>query len=431
MAHFPRSVAGRLGRSIRRRPRITLGLLGVTLLAGTAAVVYGYAVREWRVAKVAMSEGRPAAARDPLETCLRVWPNDPDVHRLAARAARQTGDFVAAESHLNTCLRLEGGASEGTQLEFLLMRAQTGEVDEVSGLLFGYVDRGHPDTQHILETLASVHMRHFRYGPAAYVLRRWIELFPDSAKAYHFRGWVLERMNQPKGALDEYLRALELDPGMDRVRLRVAEMYLEDKEPLKALPHLEELRARLGDRPEVLARLGQCRYQQGRHAEARDLLERAVEKMPDDPGVLLFLGRLDNEDGHPERAEQRLRRAVAVEPSDTEIRYVLVTSLQLQGRDAEAAREQAEYERHKELLERANHLLQEEARNPAARRDPAAAADIGALLLKIGQHRQGLYWLDEALARDPDYRPAHKVLAEHFEAHGEPQRAAHHRKFLR
>lgn len=431
MTLFPRTLVGRLGRSIRRRPKTTLVLVVAAVLAGTAAGFYGHAVREWRRAVVAVREGRPAEARDRLETCLRVWPNDPNVHRLAARAARQTGDFVAAESHLTTCLRLEGGASEDTQLEFLLMRALTGEIDEVSELLLGYVDRGHPDAQLVLETLSAVHMRHYRYGPAHYALRRWVEAFPEAAKPHHYRGWVLERMNQPKAALDDYLRGLELDPGMDQVRLRVAEMYLEDKQPLSALPHLELLQARMPDRAEVLARLGQCWYLQGRHAEARGLLERAIQQMPDDPGVLLYLGRLDVEEGQPARAEQRLRRALAADPSDTEVRYVLVRSLHLQGKEAAAAAEQAEYERHKALLERANHLLQEEARRPAAPHDPAPATEIGGLLLQIGQDRQGLYWMDTALARDPGYRPAHQVLADYFERKGDTERAAAHRKFLK
>ena len=431
MTRFLRSLTGRLGRSIRRRPRTTLVLVVAALLAGTAAGLYGYAVREWHRAVVAVREGRPSEARSRLETCLRVWPSDPDVHRLAARAARQTGDFVAAESHLNRCLQLERGASEDTQLEFLLMRALTGEADEVSGLLFGYVERGHPDAQLVLEALAAVYMRNYRYGPAHYVLRRWVEAFPEAARPYHYRGWVLERMNQPKGALDDYLRALELDPELDQVRLRVAEMYLEDKQPLSALPHLEYLQARTPDRPEVLARLGQCWYLQGRHADARAELERAVEQLPDDPGVLLYLGRLDVEEGHPARAEQRLRRALAADPSDTEVRYVLVRSLHQQGKEAAAAAEQAEYERHKDLLERANHLLQEEARGPAAPTDPAPAAEIGKLLLQIGQDRQGLYWMDTALARDPKYRPAHEVLAEYFERKGDGERAATHRRFLK
>ena len=52
---------------------------------------------------------------------------------------------------------------------------------------------------------------------------------------------MLERLNNHKGAMDDYHRALELDPDLLPVRLRVAEMLLEDKQAPEALPHLERL----------------------------------------------------------------------------------------------------------------------------------------------------------------------------------------------
>ena len=57
------------------------------------------------------------------------------LHLLAARAARLTADFEGAEAHLKRCLKLQQGATEATQLEFLLMRAQTGEEDVVAPAL--------------------------------------------------------------------------------------------------------------------------------------------------------------------------------------------------------------------------------------------------------------------------------------------------------
>jgi Tfp pilus assembly protein PilF len=205
-------------------------------------------------------------------------------------------------------------------------------------------------------------------------------------------------------------------------------MYLDDKQPLEAVPQLEQILARNPNHPEAMARLGQCRYVQGDHGEARRLLEAAAKSLPDDIPVLLHTARLDIEDAQPGKAEDRLRHALAIDPSDTDVRYALVTALRSQSRDPEAERELAEYERHKALLERANHLLQEEAKQSS--RDPRPAAEIGGLLLQIRQDRQGLYWMDEALSRDPGYEPAHRALAEYFERKGDPERAAFHRRKL-
>jgi len=271
MFQFLKSVARRAGRVARRRPLTTTVLILVAAAAGGAAGVYARAVHQWHRAERAVRDGRAAEARPVLDNCLAFWPRDPDVLRLAARAARMTGDFPAAEAHLNACLRAEHGATEDTQLEFLLMRAQRGEADEVAALLYGFVDRGHRDARLILETLALVYMHNLRYGPAYGALQRWAAAFPDDARVYHYRGWVLERLNQPQGAQEDYLRALELDPELDKVRLRVAEMYLEDKDPQQARPHLDRLVGKDPNRPEFLARLGVCRFLEGRHAEARQL----------------------------------------------------------------------------------------------------------------------------------------------------------------
>lgn len=427
MICFVRSLPGRLARRIRRRPRTTLVVLAILLLVG-AGGFYGYAVREWRQALAAVREGRPADAQKKLALCLSVWPNDPDVHRLAARAARMTGDFPLAEEHLNTCLKLENGATEGTQLEFLLMRAQSGEVAEVEQLLLAFVDREHADAAMILETLALTHMHTLRFGPAHFCLKRWIEVAPESARAHHYRGWVLERMDQPQRAMDDYLRALEIDPALDRVRLRVGEMYLEDKEPLRALPHLELLLERDPNRPEAQARMGQCKFLQGQHGEARRLLEMAVKEMPNDAPVLLYLARLDIADQEPSRAESRLRQALTLDSTNTEARFALVTALRMQRREEDAVAELAEYQRQKQFLERANTLLQAEAKNPST--NPQHAFEIGSLLLRIRHDKQGMHWMDEALSRDQNHRPTHEALADYFERNGNHDRAAYHRRRL-
>ena len=85
------------------------------------------------------------------------------------------------------------------------------------------------------------------------------------------------------------------------------------------------------DHPEVLARLGQCRFQQGRDAEARRLLEAAVEKLPDDPLVLIHLAKMDLQDGRVERAERWARHLLRLDAADYEGQYTLARILRRQG----------------------------------------------------------------------------------------------------
>jgi Tfp pilus assembly protein PilF len=53
---------------------------------------------------------------------------------------------------------------------------------------------------------------------------------------------------------------------------------------------------------------------------------------------------------------------------------------------------------------------------------------MGTPLLRNGHKSAGESWLRSALGLDPNYRPAHAALAEHYKAEGDEARAAEHRR---
>src|SRR5438105_10094314 len=174
-------------RAAWRRPRLTVAV--TLLVVVTAALAGAWHVRhQWQAAQKALAADRPGEARARLAICLSLWPRSPEVHLLAARAARVSGDLKATEAHLNECLKLQGGATEAVQLEFLLLRAQSGELDEVAPPLIDCVEKGHAESPIILQTLAQAYMRRLRYKPAYACLTRWLEVQPDVVKAYQWRG---------------------------------------------------------------------------------------------------------------------------------------------------------------------------------------------------------------------------------------------------
>jgi tetratricopeptide (TPR) repeat protein len=426
-AAWPLALLARAWQVLRSHRRATLAVLAL-LVVGVAAALPWYAFRQWHAAQSAVKAERLDDARRSLDVCLLVWPRSVPVHLLAARAARLGGDFQGAEAHLNQCLQLHHGATEDIQLEFLLLRAQGGEADTVAPALLDYVKLKHPDTPLILQTLSRAYMYSHRYGPALVYLERWSKEAPEAALPLFWRGWVLERLYRHEEALKDYQRALELDPDLTPARLRLAEIYLERADPPAAQPLLERLRQQFPDRADVLARLGECRFQQGRVDEARPLMEAAVVQLPDDPALLIDLAKLDLQEGRPAEAEQWLRRALKADHYDVEAGYNLAACLRAQGRNEEANAALKEYEDHKAVLQQANRMLNEEMRNPS--KGPAVPSEIGGLFLRMGQDRLGLYWLNQALERDPGHRRSHQVLAEYFERKGDHDKAAAHRRFL-
>jgi len=421
-----------VAKLVAARPRAFAAAAVLVLIACAAGGGYTYALHQWHAAERALKQGRAAEARGHLGLCLKVWPRSVEVHLLAARAARLSGELAEAEAHLNTCKRLQKGeSSEAIQLEFLLMRAMTGEVDDplVNGPLFRLVEADHPESAAILDTVALAYMRDLNYRKAFDCLTLWIKRDPNNPRPYHLRGWVLERLNNHKLAMEDYTKALELDPELFPVRLRVAEVLLDDKLPRQALPHLDRLMKQAPDRPEVMARMGQYRFLQGDFKEARRLLEAARQKLSDDGPLLLHLARLDLLQGRPKDAEAHLRHLLQVDSGDTEAWFTLVRALQAQKRREEAAAALKHHDKLKAALDQANKLLTDDARYPT--NDPAPAAKIGAVLLGLGHDRLGRHWLNEALRRDPSYAEAHRALAEHYEKKGNEELAARHRARLR
>ncbi len=407
-------------------------MVGCLLVLSAVGVgLYAYALDQWQTAQAAVKSGQLDEAQRRLNLCLFVWPRSISVHLLAARTARLRGDFEGAEAHLNRCLKLNRGASQAIQLEFLLMRVQGGEVDEVAGdLLSLYVENNNPESPLILETLARVYLQNLRYGPAFACLSRWIEAAPDAAEPFRWRGWILENMSDRQGAMKEYKRALELDANHFPARLQLIDLYLHRSDPLTALPHLEYLRKQYPDRPDVLARLGQCRFLQGETEEARRLLEAAERQLPNDSDVLIHLAKLEMQASPPRSAEAEtwLRRALAVDPTDREVRHLLVSCLQSQGRLEEAQAMMKQHAHDEALMKRINNTLKQEADKAVG--DPAALTDVGVLFLRSNE-RIGRYWLHRALQREPDYQPALKALVAHYESKGELEKAAVYRQKLK
>jgi tetratricopeptide (TPR) repeat protein len=418
-------------KMIQKRSR-TLPLVVLLLLVGLGVAGYAYAEHRWHEAQTAAKDNdQLEEAQRHLDFCLMVWPRSVPVHLLAARVARLRGDLKASETHLLRCKKLNGGASEAIQLEFLLLRVQTGEVDAVAEDLMYYVDNNSPESPLILETLARVYMQNLRYGPAFVYLGRWEQVQPESPEPHRWRGWVLERMSDQNGAIREYKRALELDPDNFAVRFLLSECYLGRFDPVAAMQHLEYLHERYPDRADVLARLGELRHMQGHPKEARSLLQAASEKMPKDTTILVMLAKIEMQEEPPRFAEAEvlLRRVLELEPTYIEAENMLGKCLEGLGRAAEADAMFKQFNRDQDMLKRVNMTLRQEAERPVS--DPAALCEVGKLFLRGNNDRLARYWLKRALERDESYRPALQALAEHYESKGELNEAAYYRSKLK
>ena len=413
-----------------RTPRKLLpALLVVLLIAGGIGAGYAYLYREWRRATAAFDRGQAAESRTHLDRCEWLWKNDYDYRLLAAKAARLSGDLPAAEEHLTRCRQIRGEATTAVQIEHLLVRVQRGDGEEAAAPLFALVEKDHPQTAYILYTMSGVYYAQMRFQFALASLNKWAEVDPANPAIYPLRGLVLERLDNPKAAFADYEKAVELNPDVFEPRLRMAEMLIEDKKTPDAVGHLERLSITHPHRPEVRARLGMCRYYEGKKDEARRLMEGAIDLMPTDPALLVGLARLDIQDQDGAAAEKRLRAVIASDPAEEEGRFLLVSALRLQKRHADADEAQKDHDRVKGLNDKLTKMLRDTADKATA--GPDEWGEIGSVLLQLGLDRRAFVWFDRVFKHDPNHQPTHRVLTAYYEKKGDAKNAADHRSRLR
>jgi tetratricopeptide (TPR) repeat protein len=400
-------------------------MAGVVLVVVVLAAVNLWAWHHFQAAQQALRDDDLDPARQHISQCLRVWPRGSATHFLAARIARVSGRYPEAEQHLTECIHLQHGASEATQLEQVLLRAQAGELKEVEGGLWRCIDAGHPDSAQILETLVRVYLRESRTGAALACLDRWLEREPQTARAWHWRGLARERLHQEKNAVADYQKALELEPGRWGCRLRLARLLLGRSNPEEALPYVQELERSHPDDPEVLVVRAQCRQLQGEESQAIELLDRTLALHPNLFDALVLRGQLACQQRQPAEGEVWLRRAVAQQPRDPRTLYILYQCLEQQGKESEAAKVLAQQKAAEADAMRLSELLTIEVER--APRDPDLLAEVGAILLRLGEDRPGKEWLYRALNENENHKAAHETLLHYYESQGDEVMAAQHR----
>jgi tetratricopeptide (TPR) repeat protein len=395
--------------SLARRPRLAAGMV-VLLVAVAVAVPHARAWYHWRAGRAALERDQVAEARTHLDAYLRARPDSIEGHLLAGRAARRAGDLEAAEGHIRYCQRLLHGTSPETTLEWSLLRACGGDLDQVEVFLQEQARIGAAPAAQVMEALAEGYLRVYRVRDALACLDAWLAHEPDSVRALSLRGDAWRQVQAWSRAVPDYRRALELDPARDDTRWSLALTLEELGRHDEALGELEILRPKRPGDVELSVHLARCFKGLRRTAEARQLLDAAIADHPDHGLALRSRGEMEMADGNQAAAEQWLRRAARAAPNDYRARFALAQCLQSQpGREADARQEQRRAEELKERLERLAAISHR--RMSATPHDPNLHAELGKLLLELGEADAGRRWLLSALRLDPGCKAAQAALA--------------------
>lgn len=407
--------------------------LWVLLAAVLVAAPQAYAWWQYRQAGEAVAADRLTDARQHIDRCAAVWPwgDRPDVRITSARIARKAGDLEPAMDALRAARRSTGETTPELAFEWALLQAVDGNVAEVADYLQQQADADPSRQRDVWEALVQGYLAVFRANDAYTVCQQWVEMNPDDLRAKEFRGYaaIQGRGRGLQMGADDLAEVLQKDPTRTRTREVRAAALLDLGEFGQALPELERLAREQPDQPDHKVRLARCLNMLGRTAEANDQLDDVLRDHPDHGPALRTRGQFALTGTTPAEAERWLSRAAVVLPNDYQTQFLYSQALQQAGKTGEA---DAQLKRANEARERATQLSELRTRKLAERPlDPALYTEMGRLLLASGNAAQGVRWLDAALALEPNYRPAHEALADHYEKANDPEKAAYHRRLLK
>jgi len=424
---------GRMGLAPRRLSRWRPGrrvLAAVALLGilGVAAALIFPQVKAWchlRAARLAVNQYHTSEAIRHLQICLKTWPTDAEVLFLVARTARRAGNYVEAEIALSK-YEDQRGCDKAAELEHILLRADSGDVDRAAVFCKQWIEQDHPDAPFIFEAMVRGYLHAYRLPEARLLLKRWRRDQPDNPQTFYVEGELHDCEGVSEEAAAAYQQVLRLDPEHDEARFKLTAALAERRAFTEMAPHLEYLRQRQPDNLQVLVRLAACRAFLGRSEEAVHLLEEVLARRPDFAPALAERGQIALERGEYAAAEKWLYEAVKGNPSDHRARFHLIQCLRRVGKEAEAQKQEQQLKQLEADLKRIDEIANR--RMAEAPHDPALHCELGTILLRCGFVEPGLHWLDTALRHDARCTAAHQALAEYYQRIGASEQAEHHRR---
>jgi tetratricopeptide (TPR) repeat protein len=416
-----------------RMLRRVLAVGGLLAIMGVGLWLTGaYALAEYHIRQAhrSLERQRYDVARMEFEKALRYRPASAQLHLLAARTSRQSGKFPIAWEHLHRCRELQKGVSADLQLEEYLLRAQTGELEEVFRFLVPYLQQDDERTPLVLETLSHAYLFLYRFDNAWQCLERWIQMQPNNVEALFLRGHYYCLTGKLEEAVEALQRVLELEPRRIAARLLLAQTYIQSHQTEEAKREFELALQQEPTNVTALLGLGGCYAEMNQWDEANAVLEAVPDAEANNPDLLHLRGRIAKGQGHYSEAVSLLRATLDARPSDNTACYLLIQCYISLGDEASASKYQDLLERIQKDQTRLITITNKEKDSLPS--DPALCCELGEVCLRLGLKRRGLHWLQAALFLDPHYRRAHEQLLRYYEQLGPEgqEDAAFHRRML-
>ena len=311
--------------------------------------------------------------------------------------------------------------------EFVLLEAQTGRIRNVADELNTMLVQESEDGAEICEAYVNGAMMIGATDVAMTILPVWKQEYPQDPQPHYAEARILEYQQDIPGTIRELETAISRDPRhwpslYALSRVLHAENRIEDALTRLALATAMKKNAA----PKLLQ--AKCLRALGKLKEAHEVLFPLTKlarqdvlqsfSMVGEPErglqIEYELGTLEAALGNHAEARRLLDNVLVDDPNHLDARYARAISMRELGERQIAEEELAEVHRIRTLLTEIDKLVDVINRNPE-QPHLEERCRIGELFIKYANARQGVFWIQGALNRDPRYQPAHKLLADYYD----------------
>lgn len=187
-----------------------------------------------------------------------------------------------------------------------------------------------------LHLLGCITVEQGRLTEGLRLVEQACELEHGSA-AFHFsRGQILMRMGSPAAAVEAFQQSTQQDPDDPRIPQHLVLALLAGRRLFEAETVVDTALEKWPESAELLDASGMVLMAQGRHAQARVVLERARAVAPDFPGAYGNLAILYEQVNHLDSALDIVEQGLKRWPAHHTLRFVRARCLRRLGKYAEA-----------------------------------------------------------------------------------------------
>ncbi len=163
---------------------------------------------------------------------------------------------------------------------------QEGNDENINKIAQSILAKNPNDIQSLL-ALGVVHYKRGHLAGANMMFDKVLKIDPKNVSARNNRGLIMVSQREFRDAIKEFRKVLEVEPNNGIAAANIGSIYIEAKDYPKAFIALDIAYQKLYKDVKVINNYGVALTATGRHKEARDIFQKAMDKSPGNKDIML------------------------------------------------------------------------------------------------------------------------------------------------